>query len=75
MSFSRPILLGNVFFRTSHTCSGEYYLERGGMPFHDAVGINCEKGATTENQGSGVKYMGEGVCLDDCVGVCVCYLT
>ena len=30
----------------------------GGMPLHDAVGINCEKGATTENQGSGVKYMG-----------------
>ena len=36
------------------------------MPLHDAVGINCKKGATTENQGSGVKYMGEGVYLDDC---------
>ena len=24
----------------------------------DAVGINCKKGATTENQGSGIKYMG-----------------
>ena len=23
-----------------------------------AVGINCQKGVTTENQGSGVKYMG-----------------
>ena len=33
-------------------------MERGGMPLHDAVGINCKKGATTENQGSGVKYMG-----------------
>ena len=31
---------------------------RGGMPLHDTVGINCKKGATTENQGSGVKYMG-----------------
>ena len=30
----------------------------GGMPLHDAVGINCKKGATSENQGSGVKYMG-----------------
>ena len=30
----------------------------GGMPLHDAVGINCEKGATTENQGTDVKYMG-----------------
>ena len=28
------------------------------MPLHDAVGINCKKGATTENHGSGVKYMG-----------------
>ena len=44
------------------------------MPLHDAVGINSEKGATTDNQGSGVKYMGSGVeYLDDCV--CVCYLT
>ena len=41
----------------------------GGMPLHDAVGINCKKGATTENQGSGVKYMGSGVYLDDCVCV------
>ena len=29
-------------------CSGGYYMERGGMPL-DAVGINCKKGATTEN--------------------------
>ena len=33
----------------------------------DAVGVNCEKSATTENQGAGVKYMGEGCMLDDCV--------
>ena len=33
-------------------------MERGGMPLHDAVGINGKKGATTENHGSGVKYMG-----------------
>ena len=25
---------------------------------HDAVGINCKKGGTTENQGADVKYMG-----------------
>ena len=40
------------------TCSGGYHLERGGMPFHDAVGTNCKKGATTKNHGSAVKYMG-----------------
>ena len=27
----------------------------------DAVGINCKMGATTENQGSGVKYMWKGM--------------
>ena len=37
------------------------------MPLHDAVGINSKKGATTENQCSGVKHMGKGVYLDDCV--------
>ena len=35
-----------------------YHLERGGMKLHDAVGTICKKGATTENQGAGVKYMG-----------------
>ena len=39
-------------------CSGGYHMERGGMPLHDVVMKNCEKGATTENQGSGVKHMG-----------------
>ena len=39
------------------------------MPLHDAVGINCKKGATIENQGPFVKYMGLGVYLDDCVCV------
>ena len=39
------------------------------MPLHDAVGINLKKLATTENKGSGVKYMGYGVYLDDCVCV------
>ena len=31
---------------------------RGGMLLHDAVGIHCRKGETTENQGVDVKYMG-----------------
>ena len=49
--------LANVFFRTALPCSGGYHMEKGGMPLHDAVGINFKKGATTENQGSGVTYM------------------
>ena len=34
------------------------------VPLHDAVGINCKKGATTENQGADVKYMSLGVYID-----------
>ena len=69
MSFTLPFLLGTVFFRTTIPCSGGYDMETGGMPLHDVVGTNCKKGATTENQGSGVKHMGKGVYLDDCVCV------
>ena len=58
MSFTLPFLPGTVLFRTALLCSGGYHVERGGMPLHDAVGINCKQGATTENKGSGVKYMG-----------------
>ena len=58
MSFMRLFLLGTVFFRTALPCSGGYHMERGGMPLHDAVGVNCKNFATAENQGSGVKYMG-----------------
>ena len=58
-----------VFFRTALPCSGSYHLDGGGMPLHDAVGINCEKGGTTEYQGADVKYMDSGVYVDDCVCV------
>ena len=37
-------------FRTALSCSGDYHLESGG--------IYCKNGATTENRGAGVKYMG-----------------
>ena len=67
MSFTPPSLLGPVFFRTALSCSGGCHMERGGMPLHGEVWINCNKGATTENQGSAVKYMGYGVYLDDFV--------
>ena len=43
MSFKRSFLLGTVFFRTTLPCSGGYHMERGGMPLHDAVGINSKK--------------------------------
>ena len=58
MSFTRPFLHGPVFFRAAIPCSGDYHLERGGMPLHETVGVNCKEGATTETQGVGVEYMG-----------------
>ena len=56
--FHAAIFAWPVFFRTTLPCSGGYHLERGGMPLHDAVGINCKKEATTQNQGKNVKYVG-----------------
>ena len=53
----RPFLLGPVFFQAALPCSGGYHLERGEMALHGAVGINCKKGATAENQDPNVKYL------------------
>ena len=64
-----PFLLGPVFFRISLPCSGSYHLEKGRMPLHNAVGINCKKGETTEYQGADVKHMGKGVYVDHYVCV------
>ena len=66
MSFRCPFLLGPVFFLAALPCSGGYHLERGWMPLHDAVRINCKKGATqTEHLGADAKYMGKGVYVDN----------
>ena len=55
--FHASIFACPVFFRTALPCSGGYHLERGGTTLHDGFGINCKKGATTENQGADVKYI------------------
>ena len=34
----------------------DYYLERGGIPLHDAVEVNCNNVAATEDQGAGAGY-------------------
>ena len=57
-SVSRGHFADTVFFWTALPCSCGYHLERGGMPLHDAVGINCKNDVTAENQGADVKYMG-----------------
>ena len=58
MCFTRPFLFGPVFFSTALSCSGGHHLERGGMPLHDAFGINLKNGATSLYQGADVRYMG-----------------
>ena len=46
------MLLDHAFF-SDLRCSGGYHLEKDGMPLNDVF-----SSATTEYQGSGVKYMG-----------------
>ena len=70
MSFTRIFLFGPVFPRKALPCAGGQHQERGGMTLHDAVEINCKKGATTENQGADVKYMAKG-----CVLMIACVLS
>ena len=60
MIYTRPFLLGPGFVRTALPCSGGYRLERGGMPSHDGVGVNCKKGMW----GS---MWGKKCIFDDCV--------
>ena len=59
IEFKRPFLLGPAFFfLPSSRTLVDYYLERGGMPSHDAVWVNSKKDANTENQGAGAGYVG-----------------
>ena len=58
MRSTRPFFLSPVFLWTALPCSSGYHLEKGGMTLHNAVGLNCKNGATTENQGAGVKHIG-----------------
>ena len=72
MSFTSEFLLGTVLFRTALPCSGGYHMERGGMPLHDVVGINCKKGAVLK-----IKVQLSSIWAKGCVlmTVCMFYLT
>ena len=72
MSFTRPFLLDPVFFRTALRCSGGYHIESGGMPLHDAVGINCKKAQLLKIKAQMSSIWAKGcitVYVDDCVCV------
>ena len=70
MSFTRPFLLGPVFFPTALPCSGGCHMEKGGMPLHDAVGINCKKDAKLKIKAQVSSIWAKG-CILMTVGVCV----
>ena len=55
-----PFFLSPAFFLPPSHALVDYYREKGGMPLHDAVGVNGENGTTTENQG--LAYGPSGVC-------------
>ena len=46
--FQAAVFANHCVLRTPLPCSGGYHLERGRIPLHDAVGINCKNGETTE---------------------------
>ena len=72
MSFTWSFLLSDMFFLTALRCYGGYHLKRGGMPLHDAVGINCKKGELLKINGQVSSIRAKECMFDDCVCVCVC---
>ena len=67
MSFTLPFLLGSYVFSDRPPALWRLIqLERGGMPFHYEVGINCEKGATTEIKVQEPSIWAKGCTLVDC---------
>ena len=50
-------------FRPSFRVLVDYHLDRGGMPLHETIGVNCKRVATSDNQGAGAWYMGLEVCV------------
>ena len=72
MSLMRPSLIGPVFFPNALACSGGYHMERGGMPLHDAVGINCKK----REQLLKIKAQLSSIWAKGCIlmTVCACFI-
>ena len=72
MSFTQPFLLGTVFIPTGLPCSGGYHMERGGMPLHDEVRINCKRAQLLK-----IKAQVSSIYAKWCIlmTVCVFYLT
>ena len=59
----RNFRLVPVFFRTALPRSGDLSPGGDGMPLHDAVGVNCSNGASSENQGTGAYCIWSKICI------------
>ena len=46
-----------------------YHPKRCGMPLYDAIGVNCEKGATTDIKAQVPSMWAQGCMLDNCAWV------
>ena len=55
-----------VYFRTALPHSGGLSPEKGGMPSHDTVGVNCENGATADVKMQVSSIWANRLMLDDC---------
>ena len=53
IEFNAAIFAWPCYFGQPSRALVDYHLEMDGIPLHDAVGVNCRSGATTENQGEG----------------------
>ena len=48
---------------------GLIHLERGGITYHEGVGIICEKGATTEVKAQEPSIWAKGCMVGDCASI------
>ena len=70
MSFSRPYLLGTVFFWTALPYSRGYHLDMGGMPLHEAVGIIVKRAQLLN-----IKAQMSSIWAKGCMLLIVCVLS
>ena len=74
IEFYAPLFAGFLCsFGLPSYALGTYTPREGEMPLHDGVGINCEKGATTEVKAQEPSIWAKGCMVGDCANVI--YLT
>ena len=74
--YHRIPLINCQIVRRAALVISTYHMERRGMQLHDAFGINCKKGATTENRGSASQVSSRPIWAKGCrpISMTVCVL-